>query len=108
MRIVFAKAEMYHLMHDVKEKCSPGCMLAVISSPDLYYRSALLNEHCSLAAADDGLSFVLSMQSGCQKRIEKFLAARTADSKRRDVGNTSLRDDQIFSKFRVLFRHIST
>lgn len=53
----------YHLMSQIKEHCAAGCMLAVLTSPNFYFNSRVLNQYCDLAAADDGFSFVISMQS---------------------------------------------
>lgn len=63
----------YHLMSQIKEQCSDGCMLAVLTSPDFYYNSKILNQYCELAAADNGFSFVLSMQLSDVKHVEKHL-----------------------------------
>lgn len=63
----------YQLMRQIKENCVEGCMLAVLSNPEFYYNSKLLNQYCELAAIDRGFSFVLSMQSTDVKYVEMHL-----------------------------------
>lgn len=64
---------LYHLMSQIKEKCSPGRMLAVLTNPKFYYDSKVLQEHCELAAADNEFSFVLSMSLNDVKHVEEYL-----------------------------------
>lgn len=63
----------YYLMHQIKEKCPPGCMIAVLSDSQLYYDSKVMQEFCELASIDKGFSFVLSLQLHNLHHVESYL-----------------------------------
>jgi trans-AT polyketide synthase/acyltransferase/oxidoreductase domain-containing protein len=59
----------------IEQTCRPGSMLAVIERPELYHRTPLLHENCSLAGVNYDEHFVVAGDRPAIEAAERYVAA---------------------------------